>query len=74
MLNLKNLIIEVITWLTKSIQKHASTAVHVKANVHLEQSAKQTTSALSMQIHAYLAELVLVHVLVKLFQKNKERL
>lgn len=70
MLYLINLTIEVITWLTKSIQTLASTVVHVKANVHQEQSAKLTTSALSTQIHVYLAEHVLAHVLVKLLQKN----
>ena len=70
MLYLYNLTIEVTIWLTKSIQKLASTAVLVKANVHQEQSAKLTTSALSTQILVYLAEHVLAHVLVKLFQKS----
>ena len=70
MLYLYNLAIEVTIWLTKSIQTPASTAVHVKANVHQEQSAKLTTSALSTQVLVYLAEHVLAHVLVKLFQKS----
>lgn len=70
MLYLNYLTIEVTIWLTKSIQTLASTAVHVKANVHQEQSAKLTTSALSTQIHVYLAEHVLAHVLVKLLQKS----
>lgn len=64
------LYIEVTIWLTKSIQTLASTVVHVKANVHQAQSAKQMTSALSTQILVYLAEHVQVHVLAKLFLKS----
>ena len=70
MLYLYNLTIEVTIWLTKSIQTPASTVVHVKANVHQEQSAKLTTSALSTQVLVYLAEHVPEHVLAKLFLKN----